>query len=270
LQISQFHVDAFTDKLFSGNPAAVCPLEAWLPEDAMLAIAAENNLSETAFFVSEGDGYRLRWFSPVSEVRLCGHATLASAFVIFRYLRHGLKSVTFHTRSGKLIVAEEERGIVLDFPAIPHRASAEPPQDLIQGLGLTPQIVLETGASALERNYFAVYEREEQVRELRPNMECLAKLHPAGACVTAPGNHADFVSRYFVPSYGVPEDPVTGSTHCTLGPYWSERLSKPVLHARQISTRGGTLLVEPRGERVRITGNAMLYANGTITLRATG
>lgn len=265
MKLPLFQVDAFTDKVFSGNPAAVCPLESWLQEKEMLAIAAENSLSETAFFVPEGGNYRLRWFTPRSEVQLCGHATLATAFVIFNVVHPGTTSVQFHTCSGPLLVQKDDDYLAMDFPSLPAKPCATVPRALLEGLDPCPRLVLETGTTAAERNYFVVYEAESDVRSARPNLAILEQLHPAGVCITAVGGRSDFVSRYFAPSYGVPEDPATGSTHCTLGPYWSDRLRKGVLHARQISHRGGDLMVEPRGSRVTIKGKAVLYLAGSIS-----
>jgi predicted PhzF superfamily epimerase YddE/YHI9 len=259
-------VDAFTDKVFSGNPAAVCPLEAWLDERQMLSIAAENNLSESAFCVREKDGYGLRWFSPKSEIQLCGHATLAAAFVLFTFVQPGSKSVAFQTCSGLLTVCQDGDYLDMDFPSIPARLCAAPPRELLEGVNPLPRLVLESGETVAERNYFVVYDHEDEVRNARPHLAILEQLHPAGVCITAPGRQSDFVSRYFAPSYGIPEDPVTGSTHCTLGPYWSDRLKKTSLHARQVSPRGGELIVEPRGERVILKGKAVMYLKGTITV----
>lgn len=266
MKLSLFQVDAFTDKVFSGNPAAVCPLENWLREDQMQSIAAENNLSETAFCVQRGDAYELRWFTPKSEVQLCGHATLATAFVLFNHVEPGTRVAQFQTCSGLLTVCQEDGHLVMDFPSLPARSCAATPNDLRKGLSPEPRTVLETGQTAADRNYFVVYEREEDVRNAQPDLSLLERLHPAGVCITAPGRESDFVSRYFAPSYGVPEDPVTGSTHCTLGPYWAARLKKSCLHARQLSPRGGELLVEPRGERVLLKGKAVLYLTGTVTI----
>jgi predicted PhzF superfamily epimerase YddE/YHI9 len=264
VKLSLFQVDAFTDKVFSGNPAAICPLDEWLDEQTMLAIAAENNLSETAFCVREGAQYGLRWFTPKSEVQLCGHATLATGFVVFNILEPGTRSVQFRTCSGPLSVQQDGDFLVMDLPLIPARPCATPPPDLTGGLRPIPRVVLESGHDSAERNYFVVYDTEDEVRAAKPDLPRLEKLHPAGVCITAPGRESDFVSRYFVPSYGIPEDPVTGSTHCTLAPYWSERLGKKVLHGRQVSERGGDLIVEPRGERVILKGKAVLYLVGEL------
>lgn len=263
-----YQLDAFTDRLFAGNPAAVCPLERWLDDAVLQAIAAENNLAETAFFVPQDDGYRLRWFTPKNEVDLCGHATLASAAVVFGRLRPEAGSVAFSTRSGPLTVTREGDLLALDFPAIPAEPSAMPPPALIEGLGQTPT------ATLVASNYMAVFAAPGEVASLEPDMAALAQLHPAGVIVTAPGGNAagagdaapDFVSRFFAPSHGIPEDSVTGSAHCTLVPYWSARLGRTRLLAHQISARGGTLFCEDRGDRVRIAGRVVPYLEGTITV----
>jgi predicted PhzF superfamily epimerase YddE/YHI9 len=266
VKVPFYHVDAFSDRVFSGNPAGVCPLEKWLDEPAMLAIAAENNLSETAFCVREGEQYGLRWFAPKSEVQLCGHATLATGLVVLNYLQPGATSVQFQTCSGALRVRKDGDFLAMDLPLIPARPCPMPPSYLTSGLSPTPRVVLESGKDLAERNYFVVYDNEDEVRSVKPDLPQLEKLHPAGVCITAPGKESDFVSRYFAPSYGIPEDPVTGSTHCTLAPYWSQRLGKKVLHARQVSQRGGALIVEPRGERVILRGKAAVYLTGELSL----
>jgi predicted PhzF superfamily epimerase YddE/YHI9 len=261
-----YQVDAFADRVFSGNPAAICPLDQWLDDATMLAIAAENNVSETAFCVRKGSEYGLRWFTPKAEVQLCGHATLATGFVVFNYLQPKTTSVQFLTCSGPLSVKQEGEFLAMDLPAIPARTCSNPPASLLGGLMPKPRVVLESGQGAGEGNYFVVYDTEQEVRDATADLPQLEKLHPAGVCITAPGEESDFVSRYFVPSYGIPEDPVTGSTHSTLGPYWSERLTKKILHARQISQRGGTLIIEPRGERVILRGKATMYLKGEISI----
>jgi predicted PhzF superfamily epimerase YddE/YHI9 len=257
-----FHVDAFTSEPFAGNPAAVCPLAGWLDDSWLQAVAAENNLSETAFFVPRGDAYELRWFTPRCEVRLCGHATLASAFVVLRILEPKRDSVRFETcHSGALTVSREGELLVMDFPALTPWPCVAPPPALLEGLGKVPGSVVQ-----IEDNYFAVYAREEDVRGIRPDFRLLERLHPAGVAITAPGDNSDFVSRYFAPSYGVPEDPVTGSTHCSLAPYWAQRLGKTSLHARQVSERGGEIWCEVRGERVLLKGNAVLTLRGELLI----
>jgi predicted PhzF superfamily epimerase YddE/YHI9 len=257
-----FHVDAFTAKLFAGNPAAVCPLANWLDDGLLQAVATENNLSETAFFVPSADGYELRWFTPRCEVKLCGHATLASAFVLFQILEIKRDSVRFQTRSsGVLTVFQDDELLAMDFPVLAPWACPDPPAILTEGLGKAPVTVVQ-----VEDNYFAVYAQEKDVKNLRPNLRVLEKLHPAGVAVTAPGNEVDFVSRYFAPSYGVSEDPVTGSTHCSLAPYWGERLGKTSLHSRQISERGGEIWCEIEGQRVILKGSAVLALRGQLLI----
>jgi PhzF family phenazine biosynthesis protein len=262
MRIPLYQIDAFvTAEPFSGNPAAVCPLEAWLPDTVMQAIAAENNLSETAFFVPEDGDHRLRWFTPTTEVELCGHATLASAFVIFRLMAPERERVVFRTqRRGELVVTLDGNLLALDFPALP----PEPcllPEGLAAALGRAPAAVL----AALD--HLAVYESVEAVAALAPDFAALARLDRRGVIVTAPGRgEIDFVSRFFAPAAGVNEDPVTGSAHCTLIPYWAARLGKSRLAARQISRRGGMLHCEFRGERVAIAGRARLYLEGTIEI----
>jgi len=259
MQIPIYQVDAFSNRPFAGNPAAICPLETWLADEQMQSIAAENNLSETAFFVPEGDGYRLRWFTPGTEVDLCGHATLAAAFVVWRHLAPQLERVLFQTRSGPLIVSRTGDRLNMDFPSRPPAAAEAHPQ-LIPALGTPPKDVLAA------RDYLLVYETEEQVRALQPDMARLAGVDRFAVIVTAPGRDCDFVSRFFAPAKGVPEDPVTGSAHCTLIPYWSRRLGKRQLFARQVSRRGGELWCEDLGERVLIAGQAVEFLSGTITL----
>jgi PhzF family phenazine biosynthesis protein len=266
LDLPIFQVDAFATKVFEGNPAAVCPLQEWLEEKTLQAIAAENNLSETAFFVLEGDGYRLRWFTPQCEVDLCGHATLASAFVLLNILTPQKSAVQFQTRSGLLTVHKDGDLLSMDFPASPPWKSEDPPPDLSRALANgnpsgSPTVLFQT-----KSKFLVVYENEEQVRNAAPDFELLKRLHPFSVCITAPGNQSDFVSRYFAPSYGIPEDPVTGSSHCTLAPYWAARLSKTELHARQVSNRGGELWCELKKERVILKGKAVLYLRGSISI----
>lgn len=261
MRIPLYQIDAFADGPFTGNPAAVCPLDRWLPAETMQAIAAENNLSETAFFVAEGDFYRLRWFTPSVEVDLCGHATLASAFVVFRYLAPERGSVTFQTeKAGPLTVGRDGEDLVLDFPSRPPLPCASS-EMVAAALGKPPVALLAA------RDYLAVYERAEDVAGLAPDFAALAALDRFAVIATAPGTDGvDFVSRFFAPAHGVPEDPVTGSAHCTLIPYWVERLGKSRLEARQLSRRGGRLTCGLRGDRVTIGGRAVLYLEGTITI----
>lgn len=257
MKIPIYQIDAFTGSLFSGNPAAVCPLGHWLEDATMQAIAAENNLAETAFLVPQGDCYGLRWMTPAVEVDLCGHATLAAAFVVMSYLEPQRDVVRFQTRSGELTVRRDGDLFAMDFPARPPEpvAVSDP---LAQGLGKPPA---ELHAA---RDYMAVYESEEDVASLQPDMGLLARLDRFAVIATAPGKHCDFVSRFFAPAQGIPEDPVTGSAHCTLAPYWAKRLGKNRLQARQISPRGGELFCEVSGDRVLLRGRAVRYLEGFI------
>ena len=257
MQLAMYQVDAFTDRLFAGNPAAVCPLGAWLPDATMQAIAAENNLSETAFFVPRGDDYDLRWFTPTLETDLCGHATQASGFIVMNRLAPHKSTVRFHTRSGALTVTRQGEMFAIDLPAQPPTPCAMP-QKFVAALGRMPAEIL--GAV----KYLALYDTEAEVAALAPDTTALADIDRDGVIVSAPGRDCDFVSRYFAPHAGIPEDPVTGSAHCTLVPYWSKRLGKAKLHARQISQRGGELFCELRGDRVVIAGRAALYFEGSI------
>jgi PhzF family phenazine biosynthesis protein len=256
-----YQIDAFASAVFKGNPAAVVPLESWLPDPMLQAIALENNLSETAFFAREGDGWRLRWFTPAVEVDLCGHATLASAHLIFSRIAPGSERLSFETRSGRLEVTRDagER-LTLDFPA----QTADPADDragaVAEALGRRPQWTFAA------KDYMAVFADESEVASLQPDMARLGRLDRRGMIVTAPGRSCDFVSRFFAPRVGIPEDPVTGSAHCTLTPYWAKRLNKRSLYARQISQRGGELFCEDRGARVGIAGHAVLYLEGTIQI----
>lgn len=258
MSLQYFQVDAFTRRVFSGNPAGVCPLEAWLPDSTLQAIAAENNLSETAFIVGRGGAYELRWFTPTVEVDLCGHATLAAAFVIFQELGFAGHELGFKTKSGPLGAVREGEIITLDFPAWPAKRCEEVPAILAEALGWLPRELFKT------RDYLAVFSSEEEIRSLQPDLSLLAKLDCLGVICTAPGVESDFVSRFFAPGAGVPEDPVTGSAHSTLIPYWSARLGKSRLFARQLSARGGELFCEDRGGRVGIGGHAVLYGRAQL------
>ncbi|MFQ5775214.1 MAG: PhzF family phenazine biosynthesis protein [Kiloniellaceae bacterium] len=257
MEVPIYQVDAFASKVFAGNPAAVCPLESWLPDEVMQAIAAENNLSETAFFVSRGEDFDLRWFTPAKEVDLCGHATLGAAYVIATYLEPGREAVRFHSRSGPLTVAREGDFYTLDFPSLPAERAADG-AEAAAALGAAP---LEVWTSM---DLMAVFAGEAEVRALAPDMGKLAALETRGVIVTAPGADCDFVSRFFAPRAGIPEDPVTGSAHCILTPYWARRLGRAKLAARQVSRRGGELVVEDRGERVLISGRVAPYLEGRI------
>ncbi len=256
-ELTLYQVDAFASEVFRGNPAAVCPLQAWLSDKELQSIAEENNLSETAFFVPQDDGFHIRWFTPKAEVDLCGHATLASAFILFEKLDWGQDVVTFESRSGRLSVCRGDDDLILDFPSQPGTL-CEPPRALVEGLGCEPSEVLAS------ENYMAVFEREEDIVAISPNLEALTQLDLSGVIATAQGKDVDFVSRYFAPKVGVNEDPVTGSAHCMLTPYWAEKLDKTQLKARQLSKRTGELGCELKGERVLISGKAVLYLEGKI------
>jgi PhzF family phenazine biosynthesis protein len=259
MRLDIYQVDAFTKKVFGGNPAAICPLNEWLDAELMQKIALENNLSETAFFVKKGDAYEIRWFTPTYEIDLCGHATLASAFVIFECLKLEESLMKFHShKSGSLSVEKKGDLMILDFPSR-LVSPAEPPKGLIEAIGKQPKEVLKA------RDYFLVYENEQEVLDINPNFSKLLKIDAHGFIVTAKGDSSDFVSRFFAPEVGVFEDPVTGSSHCNLIPFWAERLGKTKLLARQISARGGELFCELKDDRVKIGGNAVLYLKGEIT-----
>lgn len=256
-----YQVDAFAEKLFGGNPAAICPLTEWLPDATMQAIAAENNLAETAFFVREGADYALRWFTPAVEVDLCGHATLASAHVVFSFLEPGRERVNFRTlKAGTLTVARHGDMLMMDFPARP-AAAVEPPPGLLAALGGSPREVLKA------RDHMVVYGSAAEVAALKPDFAALGRLDCWAAIATAPGEDGtDFVSRFFAPRQGIDEDPATGSSHCTLVPYWAARLGKRELQARQLSRRVGTLTCALNGDRVAIGGRTVLYLEGKITV----
>ncbi len=259
MRLPLYQVDAFASRVFTGNPAAVCPLDAWLDDGTLQGIALENNLSETAFLVAVGDGWELRWFTPATEVKLCGHATLASAWVVFERLGRAGSEVSFDTRwSGVLRVEKRGDRLAMDLPSRPPRVGVAP-QGLAASLGVDPREVYDS-----EEDLLVVLRDETAVRGLTPDLSALEALEARGVIVTAPGDACDFVSRYFAPRFGVPEDPVTGSAHCVLTPYWAERLGKPELAARQVSTRGGELGCEDRGERVTVAGRVVPYLEGTI------
>lgn len=259
MKLKLYQLDAFANRPFEGNPAAVCPLEHWLDDAVMQNIASENNLSETAFFVKQGDVYDLRWFTPSSEVKLCGHATLASAYVIFNELGHAGDTIRFNTRSGELGVSRKDNLLSLDFPSQPPQ-HCELPQPLIDAINITPLECLK------HDDYILVFESERDIRHLVADYRLLSTLDLRGVCITAPGDTLDFVSRFFAPKYGIDEDPVTGSSFTQLTPYWASKLDKSCLQAKQISPRGGEVECELRGERVRISGRVMKYMDATIYL----
>jgi PhzF family phenazine biosynthesis protein len=255
--IPYYQVDAFTDRVFGGNPAGVCLLERWLPDNTLQQIALENNLSETAFVVRRGDEFDLRWMTPTMEIDLCGHATLAPAFIIFNELHFGGAEIRFNTKTGQLGATRDGDRIVLDFPAWEAKP-CEIPAVLADALGWIPRELYRN------RDYLAVFSNEDELLALKPDMVALAQLDCLGVICTAPGRDCDFVSRFFAPGAGIPEDPVTGSAHSTLTPYWAKRLNKPKLHARQLSARRGELWCEDRGKRVGIGGKCALYSRAEI------
>lgn len=260
MRIPLYHVDAFAARRFAGNPAAVMPLPRFLPDADLLAIAAENNLSETAFLVAEGDDYRLRWFTPVVEVPLGGHGTLASAAVVMEKLKAGVDSVVFHTASGALTVTRAGKGYAMNFPARPSTLMPAPPAALAAALGVTPSLVHVNSFY-----YMAVLKTAAQVRALKPDIAAIARLDRSGIIVTATAERPyDFVSRYFAPTKGIPEDPVTGSAHCTLAPYWAEELHKPELRGFQASTRGGEVVCRILGDRIELQGSCVFYLEGAV------
>lgn len=259
MKLPIYQADAFTDKLFGGNPAAVIPLTAWLPAPEMQKIAAENNLAETAFFITQGDDFELRWFTPELEIDLCGHATLATAHIIFTELAYQRDTIHFHTlKAGTLTVTKVNDLYTLDFPSRP-AAGCDAPELLLAAIGgKAPIEVLSS------RDHMLVYETEADVLAIKPNFAALAKIDMMGVIVTAKGDHSDFVSRFFIPAAGINEDPVTGSAHCNLIPYWAEKLGKNKLHAFQVSERRGELWCELKGDRVLMSGKAITYLKGEI------
>ena len=255
-----YQVDAFASKLFGGNPAAVVPLEKWLDDKTMLNIAAENNLAETAFIIKENNFYHIRWMTPTVEVPLCGHATLASAYVIFNHIDKNITSVKFQSKSGELVVNKKGDLLELDFPTSKPK-EVERPKEILECFGIEPIEILTTDFYLL-----VVFDSEEFIRTYRPKIDLIRKIHPDAVIITAKGKECDFVSRMFAPNSGIDEDPVTGSAHTVLTPYWSEKLGKKKLTARQISNRGGELFCEDAGDRVKIAGKAELYLTGNIYL----
>jgi len=259
MKLPYYEVSAFTTNPFGGNPAGVCVLDAWLPDATLLGIAANNNLAETAFTVPRGNDFELRWFTPTVEMDLCGHATLAAASVLFHERGLGGEEIRFQSRSGVLTVTRRQDLLTLDFPARPPAPSVAP-EALQRGLGARPKEIFKA------RDYLAVFDNEAEVRELKPDFALLKTLDCLGIIVAAPGTDCDFVSRFFAPGAGVDEDPVTGSAHCTLIPFWAQRLGKAKLFARQVSARGGELFCELAGERVKIGGRAVHYLRGEIKI----
>jgi PhzF family phenazine biosynthesis protein len=260
MQITIYHVDAFTDQLFGGNPAAVCILQKWLPESDLHSIAKENNLPVTAFLVRESDKFSIRWVTPEYELDICGHGTLAACYVIFNYLVPTWKKVDLQSRIELLHAIRNDNLITLNFPAKNVENCSLPL--LEQGLGLAPEEVYQHG----NERCFAVYRTEEEIKQLKPDMGLLKKMQHRGITVTAPGRNVDFVSRTFYPQKTISEDPATGASHCLLVPYWSQRLNKKKLHSLQLSQRGGEMICHYEDDRVLISGKVVMYMQGTINL----
>jgi PhzF family phenazine biosynthesis protein len=260
MKLRLFQVDAFTDRVFRGNPAAVCPLETWLPDELMQQIAMENNLAETAFFVKKEHRYEIRWFTPKVEVDLCGHATLATAFVIFKYEDFQDTVIEFDSRSGMLLATRDQDFITLDFPS-------DPPIEVSAQGGISEALKLEPNEVYRGKSdYMLTYSSAAEIEGLKPDMRILSEISCRGIIVTAPGDNCDFVSRFFAPQSGIDEDPVTGSAHTTLAPYWAARLGRSELTAQQLSARRGWLKCRVAGDRVEISGQARSYMSGEISL----
>lgn len=257
MELTLYQVDAFADKPFTGNPAAICPLENWLPDEVMQAIAMENNLSETAFFVPVETGYHIRWFTPVSEVKLCGHATLASAFVLFEELHYSKDVIVFDSLSGALRVTRNADKFEMDFPAQPPEL-CETPQLIVDAFGARPMQCLKA------EDYIVVFEIEKDILMAEPDMEALKALDLRGVAITARSTDYDFVSRFFAPKHNINEDPVTGSSYTQLAPYWARELNKTTLSAKQLSRRGGEVKCHVGDERVAISGGAIKFMQGKI------
>lgn len=261
LKLKIYQVDAFTDKVFSGNPAAVCPLDTWLPDEILQKMAMENNLAETAFYVKKDNGYQIRWFTPSVEVDLCGHATLAAAFVLYNYEGHPNSEISFSSnRSGILKVNQQDGFLILNFPT-----------DIFEPVTLFPELIAGLNIKPIEAfkgktDYMLVFKNEDEIKNLKPDFQLIGKLKARGIIVTAKGDHVDFVSRFFAPQSGINEDPVTGSAHTTLTPYWAKKIGKNDLVAIQLSERKGYLKCKYLNERVEISGQGKAYLTGEITI----
>lgn len=259
MDLSIYQIDAFSSCVFEGNPAAVCPLDEWLPDETMQSIAEENNLSETAFFVPNDDGFHIRWFTPASEVDLCGHATLGSAYVLFNILGYNNEAIQFDSKSGILVVTKQDDWLTLDFPKQPP-VYCETPKEIVEAFNKEPIECM------MSEDIIAVFENEIDIESANPDFEQLKKLDSRGVIITAKSMRYDFVARFFAPKYGIPEDPVTGSAYTQLAPYWASKLGKQKFKAKQLSSRGGELYCEILGDRVLISGKATKYMEGKITI----
>jgi PhzF family phenazine biosynthesis protein len=262
MKLTIYQIDAFTNKLFGGNPAAVIPLDSWIDEALMQQIAMENNLAETVFFVREKKGFHIRWFTPELEIDLCGHATLASAYVLYHFLGYTESSILFYSKSGELQVRKKDSLLQLNFPSRMPVLITEYPDELLKGLGISNPVAVYKS-----RDYVVELQNEKELKQVRPDFSLLNKIDVIGIVITAPGSDCDFVSRFFAPNCGIPEDPVTGSSHSSLIPFWAEKLNKPELHARQLSQRQGELWCELlANDRVLIAGEAVFYMKGEINV----
>lgn len=259
MQQKMYQIDAFTDKVFSGNPAAVCPLDNWLDDETMQSIALENNLSETAFFVKEDEVYHLRWFTPLSEVDMCGHATLASAYVLFECLNFKSEEILFKTKSGELKVWKENNKFVMEFPILA-LSESDIFEEIEEAFGMKPNCIFSS------MDYIVIFDNEEDIYNANPNLESLKKLDLRGVCISAKSNRYDFITRFFAPKYGIDEDPVTGSAFTQLVSYWDEALSTNEFYAKQVSSRSGEIWCEIKENRVFLKGDAVKYLEGTITI----
>ena len=257
MELTIYQIDAFANNVFEGNPAAICPLEAWLPDELMQSIAAENNLSETAYFVKAANGYHIRWFTPSHEVDLCGHATLASAYVIFNMLEHKQNEILFESKSGLLSVTRNKDSLLMDFPSQPP-VKCPIPEQILNAFNIQPIECLKS------EDYIVVFEDEKSVLNAEPNLAILAELDLRGVAITSTAKKYDFITRFFAPNYGINEDPVTGSAFTQLIPYWAHKLNKNKLSAKQVSKRGGEVSCIYSGDRVQISGKAVKYLVGTI------
>ena len=262
MKLTIYQIDAFTNKLFGGNPAAVVPLDSWIDDALMQQIAMENNLAETVFFVPEKKGFHIRWFTPELEIDLCGHATLASAYVLYHFLGYTESSILFYSKSGELQVRKKDSLLQLNFPSRMPVLITEYPNELLKGLGISNPVAVYKS-----RDYVVELQNEKELKQVRPDFSPLNKIDVIGIVITAPGSDCDFVSRFFAPNCGIPEDPVTGSSHSSLIPFWAEKLNKPELHARQLSQRQGELWCELlENDRVLIAGEAVFYMKGEINV----
>lgn len=260
MDITLYQIDAFASELFKGNPAAVCPLDTWLPDEVMQSIAEENNLSETAFFVPGGEGFQIRWFTPKKEVDLCGHATLATAYVLFNILGYAKNTVAFESKSGPLAVTQKDEWLTMNFPAQPP-AACETPDEIVLAFDVKPIECLRS------EDLIVVFAREKDVEDAKPDFNQLMQLDRRGVAITARSEQWDFVARFFAPKYGIPEDPVTGSAYTQLAPYWASKMGSRLFRVKQLSSRGGELTCELVGDRVLISGRAVKYLEGNISVQ---